>query len=401
MDAVFPALLRIAVVTETYPPEVNGVARTIGMMVEGLLERGHFIQLIRPRQHRHDEGDKRAGLETLLKASIPLPKYQELRMGLPAKRALMAAWRIRRPDVVQVVTEGPLGSSALAAAKRLGVPVISEFHTNFHTYSKHYGFGFLMPVVAAYLKRLHNRGDRTLVPTEEMKERLRTVGYRHLDVVGRGIDAETFHPGRRNEGLRTEWQADARDPVVLHVGRLAPEKNLRLFVESVCAMHVVNPKLRVVMVGDGPERGPLQAAHPEFVFSGMRLGIDLATHYASADLFLFPSQTETFGNVTTEAMASGLAILAYDYAAAGQYLSHRESGLLAPYGNAAAFVELAQEMVASPGARERMGRNAAQLAQTLTWPRVIDQLEGVLYDLAGAIPLAAFSTETRKAHATA
>lgn len=401
MDAVIPAPLRIAVVTETYPPEVNGVARTIGIMVEGLLERGHSIQLIRARQHRKDESAARKGLETLLKASVPLPKYQELRMGLPAKRALLSAWRSRRPDVVQVVTEGPLGASALAAAKQLGIPVVSEFHTNFHSYSKHYGLGAFKPLVAGYLKRLHNRADRTLVPTEEMQAQLRAAGYLKLDVVGRGIDLNIFDPARRNEALRAQWQAEARDPVALYVGRLAPEKNLRLFVDAVRAMQLVKPRMRVVIVGDGPERGALQATHRDFVFSGTRRGADLATHYASADMFLFPSQTETFGNVTTEAMASSLAILAYDYAAAGQYLRHRDNGLLAPYGDATAFVELAQELAASPGLRERMGRNAAHTAQSLSWPHVIDRLEAVFYELAGALPLAAFAADARKTHATA
>lgn len=161
--------LHISVVTETFPPEVNGVARTIGMMVEALRERGHRLELIRPRQGRHDAAASEPHFEEVLKAGLPIPSYRELRLGLPAKRALLARWRARRPDIVHVVTEGPLGWTAVAAARKLGVPVASDFHTNFHTYSRHYGFGKFSSVVRGYLRSLHNRADCTIVPTRELK----------------------------------------------------------------------------------------------------------------------------------------------------------------------------------------------------------------------------------------
>jgi glycosyltransferase involved in cell wall biosynthesis len=374
---------RIAVVTETYPPEVNGVARTIGVMVEGLRERGHSIQLIRPRQGKRDTPESRDGLETLLKPGVPLPRYQELRMGLPAKRSLLRAWRARRPDIVQIVTEGPLGASGLAAAKTLGIPIVSEFHTNFHSYSKHYGLGLFTDLVAGHLRRLHNRADCTLVPTAEMKQQLAAAGYQRLAVVGRGIDLEQFNAARRNSALRATWDAAEQDLVALYVGRLAPEKNLRLFVEAAQAMQAVTPRLRVIVVGDGPEGNALRASRREFVFAGMRNGAALAEHYASADVFLFPSLTETFGNVTTEAMASRLAIVAYDYAAARQYIRHRVNGLLAPFGVPAGFIDAAQDVAADPRLRERIRDAALQTATQLTWPRVLDELERVFAEVIG------------------
>jgi glycosyltransferase involved in cell wall biosynthesis len=371
--------LRIAVVTETYPPEVNGVARTIGVMVEGLRVRGHAIQLIRPRQHDSDAGATADGLETVLRRGFPLPRYRELRMGLPAKRALLAAWRARRPDVVQVVTEGPLGSSAVAAARQLTLPVVSEFHTNFHTYSRHYGLGLFSSLVAGYLRRLHNRADCTLVPTREMKEQLAATGYRELAVVGRGIDLALFNPERRSAALRASWGAGEHDIVALHAGRLAPEKNLGLVVESARAMQAVTPRLRVVAVGDGPAAAALRTAHRELVFAGMRSGTALAEHYASADVFLFPSLTETFGNVVTEAMASRLAVVAFDYAAARQHLRHRHTGMLAPFGQPAAFVECAQELAADPRLRKKLREGAHATARTLSWGHVLDDLEAILH----------------------
>jgi glycosyltransferase involved in cell wall biosynthesis len=373
--------LRIAVVTETYPPEVNGVARTIGMMVERLRARGHSIQLVRPRQAEADTAAHGPGLETFLRPGLPLPGYRELRMGLPAKGALLRTWRARRPDVVQVVTEGPLGGSAIAAARRLGIPVVSEFHTKFPDYTRHYGFGLLSRFVARHLQRLHNRADCTLVPTQELRVQLVSSGYRRLAVVGRGVDLTLFGPRRRSAAVRHSWGATRLDVVAAYVGRLAPEKNLQLFLESCRAMQAVAPRLKVVLVGDGPEGAALRAAHPDFVFAGMRSGIALAEHYASADVLLFPSLTETFGNVTTEAMASGLAIVAFDYAAAREHIRHRVSGLLAPFAQPPPFVTAAREAAADAALRARLGAAAAAAACGLTWERVIDDLEGVLRDL--------------------
>ena len=148
--------LRIAVVTETYPPEVNGVAMTLGRLVNGLQVRNHQVQLIRPRQHSDDQPQPTATLSEHLQRGIALPRYEGLKMGLPAKAALTRLWTRQRPDVVQIATEGPLGWSALAAANKLRLPVASDFHTNFHSYSSHYGFGLLRRAIVAYLRKFHN-----------------------------------------------------------------------------------------------------------------------------------------------------------------------------------------------------------------------------------------------------
>ncbi|HEY9396442.1 MAG TPA: glycosyltransferase family 1 protein [Burkholderiales bacterium] len=369
--------LRIAVVSETYPPEINGVARTIGTMVRELHRRNHSIQLIRPRQHAGDHGDADAGINTILVRSIPLPRYGQLRIGLPARRMLLRAWKTRRPDIVQVVTEGPLGQSAVNAARQLGIPIISEFHTDFRSYSEHYGLGLLSRLVAAHLRRLHNCADCTLAPTAQMKDQLAARGYRHLQVVGRGIDTSCFGVSHRCAALRRSWGASDDDLIALYVGRIAAEKNLRLFVEAAHAMRSVTPQLRVVVVGDGPELAALRASEPTFLYVGRRSGEDLARHYASADAMIFPSLTETFGNVTTEALASGLAVVAFDYAAARQYIGHRRNGLLAPFGQANTFVELTQDLAADPVLRQRLRAAAPHAVHTLTWAQVVDDLEAI------------------------
>lgn len=374
-------LLRLAVVTETYPPEVNGVAMTMGRIVSAMQARGHQIQLIRPRQNAQDAGQPEPNLDHILKPGIPIPRYQGLRMGLPAKYSLLKLWREKRPDVAHLVTEGPLGWSALSAALKLKIPVTSDFHTNFHHYSRHYGLAWLKTPIESYLRKFHNRTRLTLVPTHAMREKLLHDGYRNLKVVARGVDTQLFTPARRSDSLRAAWGARPDDLVALYVGRLAAEKNLPVVLRAFAGMRARQPGAKLVLVGDGPLRGELARAFPGTIFAGMRTGLDLATFYASGDVFLFPSLTETFGNVTLEAMASGLAVIAYDYAAARELMAHRENGLLAPFDAADAFCALAGEVAAEPKTLRALGLAARQTAEEMSWSTIYSQFEQALFDV--------------------
>jgi len=392
--------MRIAVVTETYPPEVNGVAMTTGRMVSGLMERGHHVELIRPRQ----EADKlqsqrnefsrtsstkpannhRGRLEEVLTLGVPIPRYPGLKLGLPAKRTLTKLWTAQRPDIVQIVTEGPLGSSALSVARKLQIPVISDFHTNFHHYCSHYGVGWLNKPIASFLRRFHNRSDATLVPTHAMQADLRRDGYQNVQVISRGVDTQLFNPQRRSAALRESWgiqNYDETELVALYVGRVAAEKNLPLVLRAFEAMQKITPKLRLVFVGDGPARAALQAKYPQHIFAGMRTGEDLATHYASADIFLFPSLTETFGNVTTEAMASGLAVVAYDYAAAAQLILDGENGHAAPFDQADAFISAACRLVGNSTTRNAMRLQARVSVEHLDWAHIVTNFTDLVVDV--------------------
>ena len=375
--------LRIAVVTETYPPELNGVALTVARLVEGLRRRDHLIELIRPRQGHADRGGDEPGLEEVLLRGMPIPRYPHLKMGLPACRALERRWNSRRPDLVHIVTEGPLGWSALRAASKLAIPVCSDFRTNFHAYSGHYGVGWLKRPILAYLRGFHNRTLLTMVPTEAMREELAGLGFRNLAVVSRGVDVQRFHPARCSQALREQWGAAAEDLVALYVGRVAPEKNLPVLFSAFAAMRAREPRARLVVVGDGPALAGLRARHPEVVFAGARSGIDLAAHYASGDVFLFPSLTETYGNVTVEAMASGLAVVAYDCAAARAHIESGVNGVLAPYGDANAFGAGAAGLAAERGRAHALGRRARKTAEALDWERVVLALEAQLIAAAG------------------
>jgi glycosyltransferase involved in cell wall biosynthesis len=373
--------LRVAVVTETFPPEVNGVAMTIGRLVTALQDRGHLVQLIRPRQDPSDRPVRRPNLEEWLCRGVPIPSYPGLKLGLPATQTLTRLWAEQRPDVVHVATEGPLGWSALKVADKLRLPVASGFHTNFHSYSGHYGLGFLARPIGHYLRRFHNRSLATMVPTRQMCRELEARGFENVRVVARGVDTELFRPQRRNQVLRATWRAARHDPVALYVGRIAAEKNLGLLMQVFEALRMRTPGARLVLVGDGPQRARLQREFPHCIFTGTKRGEELAMHYASADLFVFPSMTETFGNVTLEAMASALAVVAYDYAAAAEHVEHAVSGLLAPLGDSQAFIAHVLAIAGDSVRAAELRRQARLRAEQLDWANVYDAYETVLHEV--------------------
>ena len=373
--------MRIALVTETYPPEVNGVASTVARFVDGLRALDHHVLVVRPKQkcdQAAPSGNISPRSSTLLCTSLPIPRYPQLRMGLPAGRKLIESWLSWRPDIVHIATEGPLGWSALRAARQLKLPISSEFRTNFHTYSSHYGLGSLRRPILGYLRGFHNATQTTLVPTEELRKSLSQQQFVNVQVVARGVDAELFHPRRRSLALRRSWHAGQNALVVIYVGRLAAEKNVALAFKAFNANHSRCADARMVIVGDGPARASLQARFPSAIFTGLRTGEDLAAHYASADLFLFPSTTETFGNVTIEAMASGLAMVAFNYAAAATHISHGDSGLLADYRNEEHFVALAVGLANSAVRIASMGQSARRATESIGWHVLARRLETVL-----------------------
>jgi len=368
----------ICVVSETYAPEVNGVALTLARFVHGLRGRGHTVSVVRPRQQSEYRPRLLTDSQVMLVRGLPLPGYQGLQFGLPAGKALQRSWTHNRPDVVYVATEGPLGWSAVVTAQRFGIPVLSGFHTNFHSYSRHYHAGFLQPVILRYLRAFHNRTNGTLVPSHDLRDRLHELGFHDVNILGRGVDTALFNPARRSKEVRRQWGASSQDAVALYVGRVAAEKNLQVAVAAYRAMKQHDERVKFVIVGDGPLRTTLQHDHPDIIFPGLLTGEQLATQYASADVFLFPSETETFGNVTLEAMASGLAVIAYDYAAAKMHIGHGDTGVLVPFGDRQGFIESATELIRAPRLLQQMRQEARTYATSMGWGRVIERFETLL-----------------------
>jgi glycosyltransferase involved in cell wall biosynthesis len=217
-----------------------------------------------------------------------------------------------------------------------------------------------------------------MVPTETLRRDLERDGFRKVTVVSRGVDTARFTPQQRSQALRDQWGIEAGDLVVVCIGRLAPEKNLATLTSAWHAIRNCDARAKLVFVGEGPLRAQLQAEHPDAILAGQRGGDDLAAHYASADLLLFPSLTETFGNVTTEALASGLPVVAFDYAAAAQLIRDGDNGALVPYADTAAYVRTALALAANPALRKAMGAAARTSVTSLSWSAIVARFEATL-----------------------
>src|SRR5690606_226090 len=293
----------------------------------------------------------------LLVPGASLPRYPGLRFGLPAPIRLGRHWQANRPDAIYIATEGPLGWSALRCARRLGIPVASGFHTRFDEYLPDYGAAWLQAAALRWMRRFHNQADATLVPTRELQAFLASEGFERVRLLARAVDGQQFDPARRDPALRDEWGIDDNGFAALHVGRLAPEKNLGLAVKAFRRLQQIRPKARFVLVGDGPSRAKLAHDNPDFIFCGVQRGEALARHFASGDLFLFPSRSETFGNVTLESMASGVATVAFDYGAAREYLRNGHNG--AAVQDDAQFLEAAVRLAGDDALRRALGGQAA------------------------------------------
>lgn len=372
--------MRIAYVTETYPPELNGVALTVERTVQHLRERGHTVTLIRPRQVGEATHDTPEEWRT---GGCRLPMYPDVRFGFARIGSLKKRIAAAGCELVHLATPGPLAWAAMAAGRSLGLATSTDFRTNFHSYSRYYGLGMFEPLLLAGLRRFHNLSDRSFVPTRAMRRELAGEGFERLEVVGRGVDTARFDPRHRSSALRARWDAVDDAPVLLSVGRVAAEKNVELALRAFASLRRRCPGARMVVVGDGPIRGRLEAAYPGVHFAGMQRGEALAAYYASADLFLFPSLSDTFGNVTMEALASGLPVAAFDTAAAAEHVRDHASGRLVLPGHERGFIDAVGELAvdwSDPCRRIALREEAVAAARRAQWSEVLARFELALQD---------------------
>lgn len=361
--------LRLAIVTETYVPDVNGVANSLRQLLLALDPERFRIQIIRtsPRSEWVSEH------EEVWCRGLTIPMYPDLQLGLPARRKISRVWDAFQPDIVYIATEGPLGLSALNEASRRGLPVISAFHTNFHRYSGYYGLGWIRSLTLAWLRRFHNRTGVTLVPSADIADDLRRDGFHPVEVLSHGVDCRLFNPRRRSLSLRDSWQAGNTDRVMLYVGRIAAEKNIPLAIKAWQQLQAEHGDLKLVMVGDGPLRAELEQQYPDIIFAGVQTGERLAQYFASADAFLFPSLTETFGLVTLEAMASGLPVVAFNMAAAALHVCPGHNGELAEGMSDGEFVAAAQRLLQQD--LLTLGEHARAEAESASWDSIAARFE--------------------------
>lgn len=370
--------MRLVYLTETYPPEINGVSLTVERTVAFLRRQGHQVSLFRPRQRGEGPLDTRDEWRT---AGLPIPMYPDLRFGLAWPAAVRARLQQLRPAVVHLATPGPLAWAAMRAARQLDIPVTTDFRTNFHLYSAHYGLSWLSPVVLRGLRAFHDGAQRNHVPTELARRELARAGFGQLEVIGRGVDTERFHPRHQCDALRAQF-APPDAPLLLYVGRLAAEKNVDLALRAFEVVRAGMPRASMVVVGDGPARRTLQARYPAAHFVGMQSGMALSRFYATADLFLFPSLSDTFGNVVLEALASSLPVIAFDLGAAAELVQGSGAGRVIPVGHPEQFITAACALAWQHRHAAAQRQRARAVALKARWDHVLSQFEHSLMEVA-------------------
>jgi glycosyltransferase involved in cell wall biosynthesis len=363
--------LRIAFVTDTYLPQVNGVAHTIGRGVEVLRERGHDVRVF-------TTSDPAAIEErgVLRYPSRPFWAYPQLRVALPAARLVARAFASWRPDIVHIATPFGVGMAGRAAARRLRIPSVSSYHTSLAAYARFYGFGAIAGLGWRYLRWFHNGTRRTFCPTNAITEELAARGFRNLSLWSRGVDTTQFHPRWRSDGLRASWGANPETKVVAYVGRLAAEKGLDVAIGAMRALSYERRDVVFVLAGSGPYELECRRRAPEgTVFTGQVVGRELSEVYASADVFVFPSTTDTFGNVVQEAMAAGLVVVAADTPQTREVLPDN-AGIVVPPNDIASLASVLRALIDNPEALACRREIARTATVGRSWEIVFDRLEG-------------------------
>lgn len=363
--------VRITYVTESFPPDVNGVAHTAVRVAEHLLSRGHEPLVIAPEPARGvPVPDRKYGFPIVRVPSVGLPMYPGFRVGLPGSR-VRAAIAEQRPDVVHLHGPFVLGAGGSAAAIRQQVPIVAVYATDMPAYARAYHTGALGEAIAwRWLRKIHNAADLNLSPCTATASDLRAHGIERVGVWARGVNCVRFDPAKRSEELHAQLAGGA-ELVVGYVGRLAAEKRVDLLAE-IAAL----PGVRLVLVGSGPAEAAIRRAIPSAVLLGQRTGEDLATIYASLDVFVHAGPHDTFGQTLQEAAASGLPVVAPAAGGPLDLVRDGQTGFLVRPGDAAALAEAVATLRADPALRAAQGAAARQMVLGRTWPVMCDQLIG-------------------------
>lgn len=361
--------VRVAIVAESFLPNVNGVTNSVLRVIEHLRRTGHEVLVIAPDTPRGQPPADRVhdGVRVHRVPAHMFPKVTSLPLGVPLPR-IVGVLRGLDPDVVHLASPALLGWGGVHAARHLGVPAVAVFQTDVAGFAESYGVGVLSRASWAWTRRLHSKADRTLAPSTSAMENLAAHGIPRLHKWGRGVDITGFVPSARDESLRAAW-SPAGKPVVGFVGRLAPEKH----VERLATV-AARDDLQVVIVGDGVDRGKLESLMPAAVFTGELRGAALAAAYASMDVFVHPGEHETFCQAVQEAMASGLPVIAPDAGGPRDLVTPMHTGLLLGVGEFETRLCGAVDHLVAERARYSAAARRSVLART--WPAVCDELLG-------------------------
>ena len=317
--------------------------------------------------------------------TLPLPSYETINLRFPLPTDVLELVERERPDVIHVATPGPVGLCGIAVARLIGIPVVGSFHTELGPYALHMTRDALIAdAMDVYVDWFYRQCRTVLAPTRAVAERLALRGYPNLGVWGRGVDSTLFTPERRNESVRRRLLGSDDGVLLLSVGRVSEEKRLGVLLDAFAIVARERPDVRLVIAGDGPIRHELERTAPAgVVFTGEVVGDELATLYASADAFCFPSTTDTFGQVLLEAAASGLPVVAAEAGGAPELVANGRTGLIVPPEQPLAFAAALLELAVDPDLRHRLAEAARAGALLRTWPATIAELDRVYRNVLG------------------
>ncbi|MBK3576774.1 MULTISPECIES: glycosyltransferase family 1 protein [unclassified Streptomyces] len=358
--------MRVVIVTESFPPDVNGVAHCALQTARHLVDRGHHPLVVAPATSAGSGPDAQSPCPVIRVPSLPLPGYPQVRVALPSRR-VAAAITEHRADIVHLASPFILGVRGMAAAARLGIPAVAVYQTDLAGYARTY-VGAGEATAWRRIRSVHAAADRTLAPSSAALGDLEAHGVPRVRLWPRGVDTERFRPEYRDEALRRELAPNG-ELIVGYVGRLAPEKQVELLAGA-CGIEGV----KVVVVGDGPSRPHLDEALPGAVFLGRRTGDELARIFASLDIFVHTGPFETFCQTVQEAMASGVPVVAPAAGGPLDLVAHGRTGFLFPPRDENAVTDAVRTLAADPALRAEYGTAARAMVEGRTWAAVGDQL---------------------------
>lgn len=358
--------MKIAYFTESLPPKKDGVAKTLGKLADTLQSENIDFKFFCPFKPDLNTSWSDRVIQV---NSIPFLLYREYRVGIPDRSNLLRILDDFKPDIVHSVSPTPLGLFGSNYAAEHNIPAVSSYHTHFVSYFKYYRLGALEKAGWNYLKWFYNKFKRTYVPSRSAVHELAEQGFENLELWQRGIDLYKFSPGFRNESLRKEIR-EGDEPVLLFVGRLVKEKDLEDLVKADHLLRKQNYRFKVVIVGDGPMKPRLEQDLPNAHFTGFLQGPELSTWFASSDLFVFPSTTETFGNVILEAYSSGLPVVGVDEGGVMDIIQDNHTGFIARANTPTDFAQKIKTLLDNYDLRMQFSQNALNYSKNFSWKKI-------------------------------
>lgn len=363
--------MKVAIFTDTFLPQINGVTNTLSKLVEYFQQRNIEYRLFAPSYYQSNPSES----DIIRSFSFKFPPYPENRIALPNQFRINQILDQFAPDVIHLMTELNLGVAGLNYGKKRGIPVISNYTTNFPEYMEYYNVAFLKEPAWSYMKWFHNQAGKTFSPSKSACTMLQNHGISRVGIFSRGVDTNLFHPRKRNLSLRNKWHASQKT-IFLYVGRISQEKNLSLFMESYNLLKKkYHEKILLVMTGDGPLLDECKEKLPkDTIFTGFKKGEALAEVYASADIFVCPSASETFGNVMLEAMASGLAVLGANAGGIGELIQHKQNGLKFHPDSVIECFQYMEELLENTLLKKQLCQEGLKTSQARSWSSIFENL---------------------------